>query len=118
RRRSRHPLPAGGLRAPGRPTPTSRRGRAFRPRARAADREMRYTPMDRSPASLRVGLIGAGGISAVHAAAWHHLGATVLVYSRDGAGQLAAQYGFEAVPSLAELWDRVDVVDIVTPTPT
>lgn len=74
--------------------------------------------MDRSPASLRVGLIGAGGISAVHAAAWHHLGATVLVYSRDGAGQLAAQYGFEAVPSLAELWDRVDVVDIVTPTPT
>lgn len=74
--------------------------------------------MDPSPAPLRVGLIGAGGISGVHAPAWQHLGAQVLVYSQDGAGHLADHYGFEEVSGLAQMWDRVDVVDIVTPTPS
>lgn len=67
---------------------------------------------------LVVGLIGAGGISHVHAAAWKQLGVRVLVHSVAGAEDLAAQYGFEVAESLEEALARVDVVDIVTPTST
>jgi len=67
---------------------------------------------------LRVGLIGAGGISHAHVPGWLEIGADVSVYSLAGAEGLAAQYGLTAVDSLDQLWDRVDVVDIVTPTAT
>lgn len=68
--------------------------------------------------SLRVGLIGAGAISHAHVPGWLALGAQVTVYSEAGAEALAGQYGLEVAGSLDELWQAVDVVDIVTPTAT
>lgn len=68
--------------------------------------------------SLSIGLIGAGGITHTHLPAWLELGASVTVYSHDGAAQLAAEYGVRAVDSLEELLDSCDIVDICTPTPT
>ncbi|MFD4959101.1 Gfo/Idh/MocA family protein [Microbacterium sp. NPDC058389] len=65
---------------------------------------------------LRVGLIGAGGISRVHADAWRALGAEGFVTSFQGAEAIADEYGFEAVPDLDDLLGLVDVVDIVTPS--
>ncbi|MCD2499551.1 Gfo/Idh/MocA family protein [Microbacterium nymphoidis] len=67
---------------------------------------------------LTVGLIGAGGISAVHADAWRALGARVLVHSVVGAQELADAYGFTAVATLDEVLDAADIVDIVTPSGT
>lgn len=67
---------------------------------------------------LSVGLIGAGGISAVHADAWRALGATVHVHSLAGADELAAEYGFTAQPTLDAVLANVDIVDIVTPSGT
>lgn len=63
-----------------------------------------------------VGIVGAGGISRVHADAWRALGWSALVYSTVGADALAAEYGFTVASTLDELLDRVDVVDIVTPS--
>lgn len=67
---------------------------------------------------LRVGLIGAGGISRVHADAWRALGLETHVTSLDGADRLAAEYGLTVAPDVDTLLDRVDVVDIVTPSGT
>lgn len=67
---------------------------------------------------LVVGLIGAGSISRVHAPAWKEMGAHVLVYSEDGAAELAARYDLEVVGSLDEALRRAEFVDIVTPTST
>lgn len=68
---------------------------------------------------LRVGLIGSGSVSRSHAPHWVSLGATVLVHSLEGAEELAAECGgLTVVPTLAELLERVDVVDICTPTAT
>jgi myo-inositol 2-dehydrogenase/D-chiro-inositol 1-dehydrogenase len=64
--------------------------------------------------TLRVGLIGAGGISRVHAAGWRDLGAHVSVFSHDGAAALAEAYGFAVADDLDALLAAVDVVDIVT----
>jgi myo-inositol 2-dehydrogenase/D-chiro-inositol 1-dehydrogenase len=66
----------------------------------------------------RVGLIGAGGISRLHADAWRALGATGYVTSLDGAETIAEEYGFDVAPDLESLLDLVDIVDIVTPTGT
>ena len=74
--------------------------------------------MQPSTPPLRVGLIGAGAISQVHAPAWRSLGAEVSVYSLTGAEKLADAHGLTPVASLDDLWDRVEVVDIVTPTHT
>ncbi|WP_268957780.1 Gfo/Idh/MocA family protein [Ruania zhangjianzhongii] len=74
--------------------------------------------MHPTPTPLRVGLIGAGSISRVHAPAWRSLGADVVVYSLHGADDLAQAHGLRPVASLVELWEQVDVVDIVTPTHT
>ena len=74
--------------------------------------------MQPSTPPLRVGLIGAGGISRVHAPAWRSLGAEVSVYSLTGAADLADAHGLSPVSSLEDLWDRVEVVDILTPTHT
>ncbi len=67
---------------------------------------------------LRVGLIGAGGISRVHADAWRELGVDGYVTSFDGAAEIAAEYGFREVADVDELLELVDLVDIVTPSGT
>lgn len=71
-----------------------------------------------SATELRVGLIGAGGISRVHADAWRTLGAHVTVMSRTGAEELAAEYGMSVAPDVETLLADVDVVDIMTPSST
>ncbi len=67
---------------------------------------------------LKVGLIGAGGISRVHADAWRALGVEGYVTSLDGADEIAAEYGFVQVADVDTLIERVDLVDIVTPSST
>ena len=67
---------------------------------------------------LRVGLIGAGGISRVHADAWRALGARGTVTSLAGAEAIAAEYGMSVAPDVPTLLAEVDVVDIVTPSST
>lgn len=67
---------------------------------------------------LVVALIGAGGISRVHAPAWKQLGAHVLVHSVAGAQELAAEFDLEVVESFEEVLARATVIDIVTPTAT
>lgn len=65
---------------------------------------------------LRVGLIGAGGISHVHVAAWQALGADITVYSPAGADALAAQYRLSVAHDVDDLLARVDIIDIVAPS--
>ena len=65
---------------------------------------------------LKVGLVGSGGITHVHVPAWLALGATVTVYSLEGAEELAAQYGLSVASSLEELLAVSDILDICTPT--
>lgn len=67
---------------------------------------------------FRVGLVGAGGISRMHVEGWQALGATIFVFSTDGAEELAVEYEITAVETLDELLLRVDVIDIVTPSKT
>lgn len=68
--------------------------------------------------TLKVGLIGAGGISRVHADAWRALGAQGYVTSLAGAEEIAEEYGFELVTDVDALIELVDIVDIVTPSST
>lgn len=68
--------------------------------------------------NLRIGLIGAGGIAREHLPAWRSLGVEVSVFSHAGASALVAEFGGTAVATLSELLGGVDVVDIVTPTPS
>jgi len=72
------------------------------------------TLMTNSP--LRIGLIGAGGISNSHLPHLLTLGAEVFVYSEAGAPDLVAKYGGTVVDTLDELLDLVDYVDVATPT--
>nr|WP_281373382.1 Gfo/Idh/MocA family oxidoreductase [Kineococcus aurantiacus] len=67
---------------------------------------------------MRVGLIGAGGIAHHHLPHLLRLGADVTVHSSHGADELVAAYGGTTAASLPELLERVDVVDVVTPTHT
>lgn len=67
---------------------------------------------------LRVGLIGAGGITRVHVPAWLELGAHVTVYSQEGADELAQRHGLSVADSLEDLLNSCDIVDICTPTPS
>lgn len=69
-------------------------------------------------AGLRVGLIGAGGISRPHASAWRELGAELTVYSRSGTSNLVEEFGAVSVSSLDELLAVSDVIDICSPTGT
>jgi predicted dehydrogenase len=68
-------------------------------------------------APVRIGLIGAGGISHSHLPNLLALGADVSVYSLDGAAELVDRHGGTVVGSLDELLAEVDIVDVVTPTP-
>ena len=68
--------------------------------------------------TLKVGLIGAGGISRVHADAWRALGAEGFVTSLVGAEAIAEEYGFTLVSDVDTLIGLVDIVDIVTPSST
>jgi predicted dehydrogenase len=67
---------------------------------------------------LRVGMIGAGGVSHAHAPHWVRLGADVSVHSLDGAEALAAQYGLTVATTLEQLLSTTDIVDICTPAVT
>lgn len=74
-------------------------------------------------AIVKVGMIGAGGISRSHLPGWQALdaeiGVEVRVYSDQGAAQLVAEVGFGSeCATLEELLDWCDIVDIVTPTYT
>ena len=71
-----------------------------------------------TPAPLKIGVIGAGGISNSHLPHLLALGADVVVYSVDGAEELVARHGGTVAGSLEELLAAVDVVDVVTPTYT
>ncbi|WP_334153157.1 Gfo/Idh/MocA family protein [Microbacterium sp.] len=68
--------------------------------------------------TLTVGLIGAGGISRVHADAWRALGAVGYVTSLVGAEEIAEEYGFTVIDDVDALVELVDIVDIVTPSST
>jgi myo-inositol 2-dehydrogenase/D-chiro-inositol 1-dehydrogenase len=68
--------------------------------------------------TLKVGIVGAGGISRSHAPHWVTVGAEVSVYSEQGAEELAVGYGLSVRPTLESLIEAVDVVDVCTPTPS
>ena len=67
---------------------------------------------------LRVGLVGAGGITGAHVIAWAGLGADLHIHALENAHELAARCGASVAGSLEELLERVDVVDVCTPTAT
>ncbi|HEY5249766.1 MAG TPA: Gfo/Idh/MocA family oxidoreductase [Dermatophilaceae bacterium] len=67
---------------------------------------------------LRVGMIGAGGVSHSHAPHWVALGAEVRVYALVGADRLAARYGLTEVGTLEQLFLTSDVIDVCTTTVT
>ncbi|HEU5223402.1 MAG TPA: Gfo/Idh/MocA family oxidoreductase [Candidatus Lumbricidophila sp.] len=67
---------------------------------------------------LRVGIVGAGGITQAHVPGWQSIGAEVAVWSKGGADRLAAQYGLREAQSFEELVASVDLIDICTPTAT
>ncbi|MFC7403952.1 Gfo/Idh/MocA family protein [Georgenia alba] len=69
--------------------------------------------------TLRVAMIGAGGIANPHIDAWLTLGADVRVYSHEGAEELVAAHGGGTVAATREeAFDGADLVDVVTPTYT
>ena len=69
---------------------------------------------------LRVGLIGAGVMGAVHAQAWQRLpGVLSAMYTPDeSARRLARQYNLTGCDTLEDLHAQVDILDICTPTLT
>lgn len=68
--------------------------------------------------TLRVGIVGAGGIAPPHIEGWLAQGAEVAILRRTDADALAARYGIRIIGALDELIDAVDVVDIISPTST
>ncbi|SEF13310.1 Predicted dehydrogenase [Arthrobacter alpinus] len=73
-------------------------------------------PTVRKP--LTVGLIGAGMISHAHARAWQAIGATLLIHAEKGAPEVASRYSIQQVKSYDEILQRVDAVDLATPSYT
>jgi len=70
-----------------------------------------------SPATLRVGIVGTGGISRAHLPGWQALGAELHCTSHEGAEAFAAESGASVHADLETLLAAVDVVDVCTPTP-
>lgn len=69
--------------------------------------------------SPRVGIVGTGGISRSHARGWRALGATIHVFSSQGAEEFAAQFAPVTIhDSFESLLEAVDVIDVCTPTPS
>jgi predicted dehydrogenase len=68
---------------------------------------------------LDVGIVGSGFIANLHATAWRKLGAKCYVYSTavDAQG-FADRRGCVITTDLRELFERVQVVDVCTPTDT
>jgi predicted dehydrogenase len=69
----------------------------------------------------RVGILGTGAIAQVHLEGWQRLPATISAYydiRPEAAQRAAATYGGQACASLEEFFDRVDLVDICTPSAT
>jgi predicted dehydrogenase len=68
---------------------------------------------------VRVGIVGAGAMGAVHAQAWHKLGVTVVgIHSRQRteAAALAERVQAKAFDSVAALLHEINLLDICTPT--
>ena len=69
--------------------------------------------------SLKVGIVGAGGMGRVHTTAWQTTSATVVGYRDirpERAERYAAQYGGRAYDSLTALLADVDAISCTTPT--
>ncbi|TDC47730.1 Gfo/Idh/MocA family oxidoreductase [Jiangella ureilytica] len=68
----------------------------------------------------RIGIVGAGFMGSVHAAAWADCPDARLTAVVGGSGgppaRLAAEHGMRVCASLDELLDQVDVVDVCVPT--
>ena len=75
------------------------------------------TPPGDTPAELRVGIVGTGGISRAHAPGWVEAGAQLHCYSLEGAEDFARTYGATVHDSYDSLLEAVHLVDICTPTP-
>lgn len=68
---------------------------------------------------MRIGIVGAGSMGTLHAAAWGHTDAEVVAIAAEPGRppqELAAEVGAEAVDDLDALLDRVDLVDVCVPT--
>lgn len=68
--------------------------------------------------TMRIGIVGAGGIAPPHIEGWLALGSEVSILRRTDAQALADRFDIQVVDSLGELIDAVDVIDIISPTPT
>lgn len=69
-------------------------------------------------AILRIGVVGAGVVSRSHVPNLLRLGAEVVAFSPHGAAGLVEEWGINEAATLEDLLERVDVVDVVSPTPT
>lgn len=92
-----------------------RRGLGNHEGSRREGAERRLGGMD---TTLRVGIVGAGGIAPPHIEGWLGLGAEIGILRRTGADDLAARYGIRVVDDVGDLIDASDVIDIVSPTAT
>jgi myo-inositol 2-dehydrogenase/D-chiro-inositol 1-dehydrogenase len=68
--------------------------------------------------TLRVGVVGAGSMAEAHVPAWQALAAEVVVHSLRPPTRFAARHRISVSPSLADLADRCEVVDVCSPTTT
>lgn len=71
-----------------------------------------------APTVLRIGVVGAGVVSRSHVPHLLRLGAEVVAFSPRGAADLVQEWGIGETSSFEELLARVDVVDVLSPTPT
>jgi predicted dehydrogenase len=68
---------------------------------------------------MKIGIVGVGFMGATHAAGWAETDAHISGFVAETTGEahpLAEQYGVKVYPNLASLLDKVDVIDLCTPT--
>ena len=66
---------------------------------------------------ITVGLVGAGGIARSHMSAWRSPGVDILVYSKEDANELCAEFSTgRVVATLENLVAQSQVIDVLTPT--